>query len=93
MYRIEKYGEYKFYPEDTAPAHAWCKQSAEEALEVGVSVVVANTFVKRWEMQPYIEMAKVRNIPIQIVTVQGDLGDIHNVPKETKERMHRNFEF
>lgn len=47
---------YVFNPALIGEAHQWCQGSARALLKNGVSVIVANTFTQRWEMQPYLEM-------------------------------------
>lgn len=50
-------GEYRFDPRQLGAAHAWCQRTAREFLEDGLRVVVSNTAIKRWEFQPYLDMA------------------------------------
>lgn len=93
MYRIEKYGEYIFKPEDTADSHEWCQLKTKEALRNYRSVVVSNTFIRPWEMAPYLKLAEDYCAEVQVITVQGDFGDEHNVPEDVKLRMKNQFEF
>lgn len=51
-------GEYRFDPKRLNQAHAWCQGRAIQALQDGRDVVVSNTFVKVWELTPYVEMAE-----------------------------------
>ncbi len=51
-------GEYHYRPELISKAHEWCQQECERVLAQGNSVVVANTFVRHWEMVAYKKLAR-----------------------------------
>lgn len=73
-------------------AHEWCFEMASAAMNAGRPVVVSNTFIRRWEMQRYIDHAESIGVPVEEVTMTGDYGSIHNVPDGTIERMRQSFE-
>lgn len=81
-----------FDPAKLNEAHAWCFEKAKEAMDSGRSVVVSNTFIRRWEMQRYIAYAESLGIPVEEIVMTGDYGSVHNVPEYTIERMRQNFE-
>jgi len=83
-----KDGRYYFDAKLIKEAHKWCQQKAREAIEQGKNVVVSNTFVKVWEMNPYFAM----NVPVRVLQATGNYGNIHNVPKETVLKMKKRFE-
>lgn len=85
-------GEYCFAPMQLAEAHQWCQEKVLDALRGGADVVVSNTFVKRWEMQPYINMAEDLGVELKILTATGDFQNTHGVPAEVLERMRANWE-
>jgi len=91
MWMHEK-GEYKFDRAKLADAHAACFSSAENALSQGSSVVVSNTFVKMWEMRPYISLAKRHGALLNVIECKGNFGNIHGCPEETVQRMKENWE-
>lgn len=80
--------EYIFDPSKLRDAHAWCQQAVKESLAKGVDTVVSNTFVKKWEVQPYLNM--IANI--EVITIKTHYGTIHNVPDEAIVRMKANWE-
>jgi hypothetical protein len=43
-------------------------------------------------MEPYVEFAEHHGYQIQEIIVKGNFGSVHNVPKETVDRMLKNFE-
>ena len=84
----------EFDPNMLGAAHAKCLRDAKEAIAMGFNVIVSNTFVKQWEINPYRELAHGYKIPCIEITVKGKNGfkSIHNVPEHTIARMECNFE-
>ena len=85
-------GTYQFNASLLPEAHAVCLANTSEALSCGHSVIVANTFTTKKEMQPYIDLADACAVHLQIITVAGDFESVHNVPKATIERMRARWE-
>lgn len=69
-------------------AHEWCNEKTAEALKQGKNVVVSNTFIRIWEMNPYFNM----NVPVRVLVAEGNYDNIHDIPKEKVERMKERFE-
>ena len=69
-------------------AHAWCQRKALSELEKGNNIVVANTFIRLWELKPYFDMG----YPVKIVVAKGNYRNWHNVPEKVVERMKHNYE-
>lgn len=85
--------EYKFDPSKLKDAHGWCQESAENAMKQGINhVIISNTFVKRWEMQKYLDLAREYGYDVQEVTVKGPWKSVHGVPEHAIERMKKNWE-
>lgn len=55
-------------------------------------IAVANTFVKRWEMEWYVNLAQTAGWSIVEITVKSDFLNVHGVPAETIKRMREQFE-
>ena len=89
---FERDGVYKFDPAKLHAAHDDCLRRAIAALDAGRSVVVANTFTCRWEMEPYLKAAKKRGIKVRIVKATGNWPNVHGVPADTIERMRERWE-
>lgn len=85
-------GEYRFRPEELTIAHEWCKSMTEKYLARGKNVVVANTFSRQWELQPYIDMAKAEGHRFYVLTVHGDHGSVHGVPRQVVDKMKDRWE-
>jgi len=80
-------GVYKFDGNRIRDAHAWCFQSVQHLLgavenENQEDVAVCNTFTRRWEYQPYIELAIEKGWSYQVIEVWGGWQNIHGVPQE-----------
>jgi predicted kinase len=89
---FQMYFKGKFIPYKLKEAHEWCRKGTYVELRLGNNVVVSNTFSQRWEMQPYIDMAKELGAELEIVTMTGDYGSVHNVPYATVEKMRLRWE-
>lgn len=92
-------GVYEFDPTKIALAHGQCQQRAKGACADGVTVIVDNTNTQRWEMEPYIALARTYGYDLQVITVETSLSasDLawrcsHGVPVETIQRMRDNWE-
>lgn len=92
MYFLDKQGVYRFEAKQLSNAHRWCQSKTKEALLLGSSVVVSNTFVQRWEMKPYIQMAKHLEVTLDVVVCRKNYGSIHNIPLETINRMRKKWQ-
>lgn len=82
-------GEYQFKLEHVYSAHKWCQNTCRRLLDSGQNVVVANTFIKRWEFEPYLNM---NASDVEIIVCSGRYGSIHNVSMDDFERMSSTWE-
>jgi Predicted kinase len=91
---FEKDGAYAYDREKLPEAHAWCKEKVKEAMISGLNpIAVANTFVKRWEMDDYLNLANKNYYQVTEVTMSGPVRkNEHKVPDETIVRMRDNWE-
>jgi hypothetical protein len=79
-------GNYNFDASKLSEYHRCCLDATKVSLENGYTVIVSNTFTSEWELEPYVNLAKSMDIPVQIITVQSNFKSIHNVPAETLEK-------
>ena len=91
-YFLNKEGDYNFEPHLIKEAHDYCRAQTAEALAIGCSVIVSNTFTRKWEIQPYLTMAKAYDINPLIIETKGTWPSIHNVPKIAIDKMKRRWE-
>ena len=92
MYFIDQQGNYNFDPLLLKEAHQWCLQQCEQYLEKGEDVVVANTFVKHWEMQAYRQLAKTFRARLTIKICTGNYKNTHGVTPQTIDKMVKNWQ-
>ncbi len=85
---IGENGIYEYDRSKIKEAHKWCQKTALESLKRGENIVVANTFIKIWEMQPYFDMGYSK----KVIIANGNFNNIHNVPPDIVKRMRDNFE-
>ncbi len=84
---------FRFKPELLPKAHEWCLKCTEISLLARHDVVVANTFVKRSQIAPYIALAEKLGAGYQEIVCEGTFGSIHGVPRETIARMASEWEW
>ena len=83
---------YCYNPALIKKAHHWCEKRAEKILQRGQSVVVSNTFIQWWQIEPYIQIAKRQNVPVKLLEAKGNYQSIHDVPEEVISRMKMKYE-
>ena len=76
-------GVYRFDPAKLPEAHQWCIRLTALALAAGQRVVVSNTFVRLWELQPYLELEP----GAKILVATGRYQNLHGVPDAVVARM------
>lgn len=84
---FEQDGQYNFDPSKLGEAHGWCQQQVKNALQNCDVVIVSNTSLSEWEMQPYIEAAKEAGADVKVYHLKSNYGSIHGVPEEAIAKM------
>lgn len=92
MFFVNDNGVYNFQPVLINQAHQWCQQQCELMLKENKSLVVSNTFIKRWEMKVYRQLAQQYNATLVIKICTGKYSNIHNVPAATIRRMQKQWQ-
>lgn len=85
-------GSIKFNPEFLKKAHDWCQNMTRKALMEGNDVVVSNTFTRKWELKPYLEMAKDVGANVVEKVMTGRWPNVHGCPEEKVKKMEESFE-
>lgn len=83
-------GVYEFNPSKLPDAHKACLENAKAALadsETGL-VIVSNTFIRRWEIEPYLALSPAP----EILRMTSSYGSVHGVPLEKITTMSDNME-
>jgi len=89
---ISDEGRFSFDPSKLEYAHAKCQAACSEALKLGVSVVVSNTFTRVWEMEAYLKMAEEFSAQLTVIEVQSNHENIHGCPSGTIKKMRDRWE-
>lgn len=84
---------YRFKLENVGLAHSWCMDETRIALLDGLAVVVSNTFTRVQEMMPYFIMAKEFGIPVKVVEMRNNYGNVHEVPQHVLDTMRNRWEW
>jgi adenylylsulfate kinase-like enzyme len=92
QYFTDSDGNYNFDGAKLREAHATCQMRTRHWLDSGHVAIVSNTFTQRWEYRPYLDMAQELNIPVQVIEVYGNFGNIHEVPPDKIESMRNRWE-
>jgi predicted kinase len=85
-------GVYKFDPTKLGFYHKKNQERTIKALENGVSVIVDNTNLEKWQAQPYVEAAVELGVEVIFVRCDGKYQNIHGVPPEKVEQMRNRLE-
>ena len=92
MYFLNEQGQYKFDALKLMEAHQWCQQRCRYYLQQDKDVVVANTFIKQWEMDCYRKLALEYNAELTILVCTEQFENIHQVPLCTLTKMKRDWQ-
>jgi predicted kinase len=84
--------EYCFDANLLVDAHEWCKNQTEIALQQGQAVVVSNTFIQWWQIEPYVQLAKQYGAKLQLWEARGTYQNVHDVPSEVLAEMKRTYQ-
>jgi len=95
-------GHYVYKPGEQGRAHVFCQASVDRSLANGYDlVIVDNTNIKKEHMRYYAELAKLYKYSVSTRPVGGRgpsevecyfQRQAHGVPRETLERMARDYE-
>ncbi|HFQ5220613.1 TPA: AAA family ATPase [Vibrio vulnificus] len=91
---VNKDGEYHHDRRYIKDAHEWCQMEMKRLLLAGNDVVVANTFIKKWEIVGYLKAAQSLrlDLDIEVLEAKGEYANIHGVPEDIVCRMKRQYE-
>ena len=93
---IQTVKTYEFDPSKLPLYHTLCQSDVEEAMQDWNvnTIVVANTFTQKWEMDPYFKLAEKYEYNVHTIIVENRHGSksVHNVPDHALTRMKERFE-
>lgn len=87
-------GNYNYDKNKIKEAHYDCFRRCKKAMENGIKVLaVANTFTRKWEYEPYVDLAVVAGYTPNIIICTSQFGNVHGVPDEVVQKMKERFEY
>lgn len=91
---INKDGDYEHDRSLIKDAHSWCQLEMKRLLNAGFDVVVANTFIKRWELIGCIDVASSLglDLELEVLEAKGEFENIHGVPASVVSRMKEQYQ-
>lgn len=87
-FMTDENGDYKFDPSILQKCHQQCQMWTKYYLDLGQSVVVANTFSRKWEILAYTRMGA----EFEVVEMTGEYKNIHGVPDHIIKQMKSRWE-
>ena len=94
--------EYQYDPTKLGQAHAQCQRRFIDALHTDAAVIIVdNTFIRLWELENYIRLARDAGYEVTIFEMQVETikelkacvaRNVHKVPAEVIARMAMDFE-
>lgn len=94
-------GVYHWDPARISAAHEWCQQTVALGMAAALpKIAVANTFITRRTMEPYVALAAKHGYAWSVIDLfDGGLSDeelaarcVHNVPVETIRKNRARYE-
>jgi predicted kinase len=92
-FMVDAEGNYRFDRSLLENAHKNCQFEAALVMHIGASnLVVSNTFTRLWELQPYLDAAKIAGYGVMVIRKTLQFQNIHGVPQATVDRMLAQYE-
>lgn len=88
-------GNYDFEKSKLGEAHDFCREKTEEAMNENYGLIlVHNTFVQRWEMLDYFNLALTNNYRVHTLVTENrhESNSIHDISSSKLEEKRKNFE-
>jgi predicted kinase len=87
QYFIDDKGRYNFNIKEILNAAHYCWQRTAQQLMQGGDAIVANTFVTKRYIMPYIHLGVQMDAKIEIVLCECNYTSIHEVPDKVIDKM------
>jgi len=90
---------YKFDASQLGSAHRWCQLNAERSMFHGEDLIVSNTSMTNWELNPYLQLAEKYGYTVEIWRTPGPWDadvlferNVHGVPLVTLQKQVRKYQ-
>lgn len=85
---------YRFDAKKLGAAHSWCQEQVKKRMAKGYDrIIVSNTSMARWEMNPYLQLARDHAYNVVVLRTPGpwdvdilNARNVHGVPLKTLEK-------
>lgn len=84
-------GVYQFDRAFLRDAHLWAQDQMLKSIAQRQPVVVANTFVRAWELRKYVDRLSLTS-RFTVLTLRTQFTSVHEVPEEIMEAMRQAWE-
>lgn len=82
QYFTDEHGNFNYDPLKVKRAHFWCIQKATDAVFADSDIVVANQFIRNYEITPYFELVKFHDCELKIIECLKEYGSIREILDE-----------
>jgi predicted kinase len=90
---VDGEGKYAYDYTQLPYCHTMCQRETCRMMTEGVSVIfVANTFVRKWEAEVYLQLAKLWGYTVTVYRMTGEYENVHGVPADKVAIMKANME-
>ena len=91
---VDEKGIYRFDFHTLNEAHSKCVEQVELLMTGDVhSIAVSNTSTRKWEYQPYLNLAELHGYTVQEIICKGNFKNTHNVPEDVIQAQKERFEY
>lgn len=91
-YFVKEDGSYQWDPTQLGAAHKWCRDSVDRALKTDDVVIVANTNIRKRDVDTYVKIAQDNGAQVEIYRLINKFANVHGVPAEAVQRMRDSLE-
>jgi predicted kinase len=92
MFMVDVDGNYVFDGSRLKECHANCFAAVSRDVSERRDVIVSNTFIRKWEMENYLELAKANGYRVMVWRMMNRFDNVHGVPVDRVETMLTNME-
>lgn len=93
MFMVDESGSYQYNKGHLSYCHAKCRHRTEEMMIIGRrEIAVHNTFTRKWEYAPYLELAEQYGYTVQEIICRGNFQNVHGVPDDVVRNQKQRIE-
>ena len=92
MFMVDANGNYSFDGSRLRECHRKCQEATARAMCTGKDVIVANTFVGKWEAEVYYTLAIVFGYTVKVYRMTNRFQNEHGVPANRVDEMAARME-